>query len=110
MMFVAYDVCRSAVEESSSISHLLRHSSAGQCFFEMKTIYALCTVVLHSVIFNSVELGLTLEFLSYKILENFMRNEFCISRKILLVSRNFVLRETGFSMQNTVSYFAKQSI
>ena len=27
-------------EESSSISHMLRHPSARQCYFEMKPIYA----------------------------------------------------------------------
>ena len=27
-------------EESSSISHMLRHPSARQCYFEMKTNYA----------------------------------------------------------------------
>ena len=33
-----------------------------------------------------------------------MRNEFHISRKKVLVSRNFVFRETGFSMRKSVSY------
>ena len=57
-------------------------------------------------------LGLTFEF-SDKILENFMRNEFRISlQKKLLVSRNFVFRETGCSIRKPVSngsYFEKQN-
>ena len=57
-------------------------------------------------------LGLTLEF-SYKILENFMQNEFRISlQKKLLVSRNFVFRETSCSIRKPVSngsYFEKQN-
>ena len=56
---------------------------------------------------------MTLEFLSYEILANFMRNEFRISRKKILVLRNFVFREIGFSMRKSVSYvsyFAKQKI
>ena len=44
-------------------------------------------------------LGLTLEFLSYKILDNFMRTSFVFRENMFLISRNFVFRETDFSMQ-----------
>ena len=41
---------RGGVEESSSISNLLRHSSAQQCYYEMKMIYAPQFSILSSII------------------------------------------------------------
>ena len=47
-------------------------------FFSISVLY--CTMYIHI----STSVGLTLEFLSYKILENFMRKEFRISQKYSL--------------------------
>ena len=44
----------------------------------------------------ALQVGLTLEFISYKILENFVQNEFCISRKNTPCFAKFVFHETGF--------------
>ena len=56
------------------------------CSLEMKP--GPCTQAIPAWYYEAAQVGLTLVFLSYKILENFMRNAFRMLRKIFLVSRN----------------------
>ena len=49
----------------ASISRLLRHPSARQCYFEMMTIH-ICPVVFHSAIYNSVHTPNSSQYPNFK--------------------------------------------
>ena len=78
----------------------------------MRILVILCNILY-------IQIGLTLEFLSYKILENFMRNEFRISRKNtpcfakFRVSRNKLLHAKDsfvcFVFRETEHYHTKRN-